>query len=155
MLKMSRETMTKEINLYILSMHKRRILFEIISWSKNNSVQKNKNSDYIFFKVYKSITLLYTMNKMLKSIMINKITKLAKKNLLLLNSQISAKRKKKIETTLKMLTEKIHAIWKQNKNKMIIIMSVNVTKTYDHVSHIRLLHNLKKKKNIKLNNLIN
>ena len=38
---------------------------------------------------------------MLKSIMINKITELAKKNLLLSKSQMRAKRKKEIETTLK------------------------------------------------------
>ena len=78
--------------------------------------------------------------------MINKITELAKKNSLLSKSQMSAKRKKEIETTLKLLTKEIHAIWKQNRNKVIIIMSVNVTKVYDHVSHIRLLHNLRKKK---------
>ena len=34
-------------------------------------------------------------------------------------------------------------------------MSVNVTKTYDHVMHVKLLHNLKIKKNIELNNSMN
>ena len=57
-----------------------------------------------------------------------------------------AKRKKKIETTLKMLTKEIHAIWEQDRDKVITIMNVNVAKTYDHVSHVRLLHNLKKRK---------
>ena len=127
-------------------MHRRRISFEIISWSKNDNVQKSKKSDYIFFKAYRSIALLNTMNKMLKSIMINKITELTKKNLLLSKSQMRAKRKKEIETTLKMLTKEIHAIWKQDRDKVITIMSVNVAKTYDHVSHVRLLHNLKKRK---------
>ena len=42
--------------------------------------------------------------------MTNKITELAKKNSLLSKLQISAKRKKEIETTLKLFTEKIHAI---------------------------------------------
>ena len=86
------------------------------------------------------------MSKMLKSIIINKITELAKKNLLLSKSQIKAKREKKIETTLKMLTKEIHAIWKQDRDKVITIMSVNVVEAYDHVSHVRLLHNLKKRK---------
>ena len=70
-------------------------------------VEKN---DYIFFKVYRLIALLNTMNKMLKSIMINKITKLAKKNLLLSKLQIKTKRKKEIKTTLKMLTKEIYTI---------------------------------------------
>ena len=42
--------------------------------------------------------------------MINKITKSAKKNSLLSESQISAKREKEIETTLKLFTKKIHVI---------------------------------------------
>ena len=109
-------------------------------------LKKIKKSDYIFFKIYRSIAQLNTMNKILKSIMINKITELAKKNSLLSESQMSARRKKEIETTLKLFTEEIHAIWEQDRNKVIIIMSVNVTKVYDHVSHIRLLHNLRKKK---------
>ena len=47
---------------------------------------------------------------MLKSIMTNKITELAKKNLLLSESQMRARKEKEIETTLKMLTKEIHAI---------------------------------------------
>ena len=59
--------------------------------------KKIKISDYTFFKVYRSIALLNTINKRLKSIMINKITELAKKNSLLLESQMNTKRKKKHE----------------------------------------------------------
>ena len=57
-------------------------------------LKKIKKSDYTFFKVYKLIALLNRMNKVLKSIMINKITELAKKNFLLSKLQMSAKRKK-------------------------------------------------------------
>ena len=90
-------------------MHRRRISFEIISKSENHNIQENKKKDYTTLKVYKLIAQLNTMNKVLKLIIINKITKLAKKNRLLSKSQISAKRKK-IETTLKLLIEKIHKI---------------------------------------------
>ena len=37
-------------------------------------------------------------------------------------------------------------IWKRGRDKMITIMSMNVTKVYNHVLHPRLLHNLKKRK---------
>ena len=50
------------------------------------------------------------MNKILESIMINKITELIEKNSLLSKSQMSARREKEIETTLKLLTKEIHAI---------------------------------------------
>ena len=51
-------------------MHKRRILFEIISKNENHSTQKNKKKDYTIFKIYKLIALSNTIDKMLKSIMI-------------------------------------------------------------------------------------
>ena len=72
-------------------------------------LKKMKKSDYIVFKVHRLIASLNIMSKILKSIMINKITELAKKNSLLSKSQINARRKKEIETTLKLFTEKIHA----------------------------------------------
>ena len=78
--------------------------------AKKIVLKKIKKSDYIFLKVYRSIALLNTISKMLKSIMTNKITELAKTNLLLSKSQMRAKREKEIETTLKMLTKEIHAI---------------------------------------------
>ena len=62
--------------------------------AKTIVLKKVEKSDYTFFKVYRSIALLNTMSKMLKSIMTNKITELTKKNILLLKLQISAKRKK-------------------------------------------------------------
>ena len=104
-------------------------------------LKKVEKTDYTIFKVYRSIALWNTINKMLKSIIIDKITKFAKTGLLLSKSQISVK---KIETISKMLTEKIHAIWKQKRNKVVTILSVNVTKTYDHVLCTGFFHNLKK-----------
>ena len=88
-------------------MHRRRISFAIISKNENSNIQKNKiKNDYTIFKNYKLIALLNTMYKMLKSIIIIKITEFAKKKLLFSKSQMNDK---KIETILKMLIEKIHS----------------------------------------------
>ena len=145
MLKTLRETMTKKL-IFIFQIYIN-VEYHSKSFRETKIImfKKIKKSDYTFFKTYRSIALLNTINKLWKSIMINKITELSKKNSLLSKSQMNAKREKEIETTLKLLTKKIHAMKNQNKNKVIIIMSVNVTKVYDHVSHIKLLHNLKKK----------
>ena len=110
MLKTLRETMTKKLTFIF------QICINVDYHSKSFReakiivLKKMKKSDYTFFKVYKLIALLNTMNKILKSIIINKITELAKKNSLLSKSQMSAKREKEIETTLKLLTKEIHAI---------------------------------------------
>ena len=110
MLKTFRKTMTKKLIFIFQACINVEYHSKSFREAKTIVLKKIKKSDYIFFKVYRSIALLNTMNKMLKSIMINKITELAKKNLLLSKSQMRAKRKKEIETTLKMLTKKIHAI---------------------------------------------
>ena len=110
MLKTLRETMTKKLILIFQICINVEYHSKSFREAKIIMFKKIKKSDYIFFKVYRLIALLNTMNKILKSIMINKITKLAKKNLLLSKSQMSAKRKKEIETTLKLLTKEIHAI---------------------------------------------
>jgi hypothetical protein len=50
------------------------------------------------------------------------------------------------ETILNLLTKQIHTIWNMNKDKITTLLSMNVIETYDHVSHEKLLHNLKKKR---------
>ena len=74
MLKMLRETMTK--NLIFIYQAYIDVEYHSKSFSEIKTImlKKIKKSDYIFFKLYKLILLLNTMNKMLKSIMINKIT---------------------------------------------------------------------------------
>ena len=85
-------------------MHKRRISFDVISKFENYSIQKNNKSDYTLFKVYRLIVLLSTINKVLKSIIINKITEIAKKYCYF--QSYKEVQKKKFETTLKMLIDK-------------------------------------------------
>ena len=56
---------------------------------------------------------------------------------------------KLIESALKSLTKQIHTIWKQNINKITILLNIKVFETFDTMSHFKLLHNLKK--NIAIN----
>ena len=110
MLKMFRETITKKLTFIFQVCINVEYYSKLFREAKIIMLKKMKKNDYIFSKVYKSIALLNTMNKILKSIMTNKITELTKKNSLLSESQMSAKREKEIETTLKLLTKEIHAI---------------------------------------------
>jgi hypothetical protein len=51
-----------------------------------------------------------------------------------------------IETTLKLFIEQIHIVWKQKTNRKIILLSLNVANVFDTMSHVRLIHDMKKKK---------
>ena len=69
--------------------------------TKTIILKKIEKNDQIFFKSYRSIVLLNTMNKILKSIIINKIIELAKKNSLLSKSQMNVRKKKTRKRRLK------------------------------------------------------
>ena len=95
MLKTLRETMTKKLTFKFQVCINVEYHSKLFRKTKIIMLKKIKKNDYIFFKVYRLIVLLNTINKInkiLELIMINKITELAKKNLLLSKSQISEKK---------------------------------------------------------------
>jgi predicted HicB family RNase H-like nuclease len=98
------------------------------------------------FKTYKFIALFNTLDKTLKSIIVKRISNLMKTHKLLFETQMSKRRERTCETTLKLFTKQIHIVWNMNKNKMTILLNLNVIDAYDHVSKEKLIHNLRKKR---------
>jgi hypothetical protein len=90
------------------------------------------------------IVLLNTLNKSLESIINKKIFYLTKTHRLLLDTQMRIKRSRFIESALKLLTKQIHIVWDQDNDKIITLLSMNVTRTFDTMTHRRLTHNLRK-----------
>ncbi len=69
------------------------------------ALKKFNKSKYTNFKMYKLITLLNTLNKTLKSIIVKRINNLIETHKFLLNTQMSERRNKTCETTLKLFTK--------------------------------------------------
>jgi hypothetical protein len=109
-------------------------------------LKKSNKNNYINFKTYKFIAFFNILDKTLKSIIVKQINNFAKTHKLLFETQISERRKKACETTLKFFTKQIHIVWNMNKNKMTILLNLNVIDAYDHVSKEKLIHNLRKKR---------
>ncbi len=108
-------------------------------------LKKLNKKNYFDVKIYRLITLLNTLNKTLKSIIIRRINNLTKTHDMLFASQMSNRKSRSCETTLKLLIEQIHTIWNMKKDKITTFLSMNVIEVYDHVFRERLLHNLRKK----------
>jgi hypothetical protein len=104
----------------------------------------NKNN-YSNVKTYRFIILLNTLSKILKSIIIQRINSLTKIHDMLSISQMSNRKNKSCETTLKLLIEQIHIVWNMKKDKITTFLSINVIDVYAHVFKNRLLHNLRKR----------
>ncbi len=109
-------------------------------------LKKSKKKNYTNVKTYKSIVLLNTFDKILKSIIARRISDLTKTHDLLLVNQMNERKNRSCETVLKLLMKQIHTIWNMNKDKIATLLSMNVIEAYDHVSREKLLHNLKKRR---------
>jgi hypothetical protein len=107
--------------------------------------KKLNKKNYFDVKTYKFIALLNTLNKILESIIIRRINSLAKIHDMLFASQMSDRKSRSCETTLKLFIEQIHTIWNMKKDKIATLLSMNVIDAYDHVFKERLLHNLRKR----------
>jgi hypothetical protein len=110
------------------------------------ALKKSKKKDYTDVKTYRSIALLNTLGKVLKSVIARRISGLTEAHDLLFVSQMSERKNRSCETVLKLLTKQIHTIWNMSKDKIATLLSMNVVGAYDHVSRERLLHNLKKRR---------
>jgi hypothetical protein len=110
------------------------------------SLKKLNNSNYTNFKTYRFIALFNILDKALKSIIVKRISNLAETHKLLFETQMSERRKRACETTLKLFTKQIHIVWNMSKNKMTTLLNLNVIDAYDHVSRERLIHNLRKRR---------
>ncbi len=55
-----------------------------------------------------------------------------------------------INTTLQLITEKIHIVWSDTKRRVVSLLSLNEKSAFNNVVHNRLLHDMKKRKVFRL-----
>ena len=111
------------------------------------ALRKEGKEDYTTVDSYRPIALLNTMGKLLEIIMARRISELAETNNLLPETQMGARRGRSTETALHLLTEQIHTIWNlPGKRQVATMLCMDISGAYDHVSHARLLDNMKKRK---------
>ena len=103
-------------------------------------------SDYSDPVVYRPIALLNTLGKVLESIIARRLSDLAEANTLLPDTQYGARPGRSTETALLNITEQIRAIWDKDKTAVVSILSLDVSKAFDRVSHRRLIHDLWKRR---------
>jgi hypothetical protein len=110
------------------------------------TLKKVDKRDYTISKTYRSIAFLNIIEKILKFIMSNKISWITKTHRLLFDTFMKCRKNRSIKTILKFFIEQMHIVWKQRTNWMIILLNLNVTNIFDMMSHVKLIHDMKKKK---------
>ncbi len=109
-------------------------------------LRKPGKPDYSDPAAYRPIALLNTIGKVLEAIMARRISDLAEDANLLPDEQYGARPGRSAEDALLDLKEQVSAIWERMPRAVISILSLDVSKAFDRVSHRRLLHNLSKRK---------
>ena len=92
--------------------------------------------NYFNAKIYKSIVLLDTLSKILKFIIFERLQNII---------QMRIYKQKLTDTTLQLITEKIHIVWSDIRRKVISLLSLNEKSAFNNVVHSKLLHDIKKK----------
>ncbi len=109
---------------------------------------KLKKSDYINSKMYRLIALLNIMSKALKSIMIKRLSDIVETHHMLSNAQMKVRCKQFMILTLNLLINQVHTVWSCEIKYVIFMLSLNVIKAFNQVSHVKLLHTLKMKRTL-------
>ena len=96
---------------------------------------KSDKKNYFNAKIYKSIVLLDTLSKILKFIIFERLQNII---------QMRIYKQKLTDTTLQLITEKIHIVWSDIRRKVISLLSLNEKSAFNNVVHSKLLHDIKK-----------
>lgn len=122
----------------VLSHHPRQF-----KWSTTVVLRKPQRDNYTRAKSFRPIALINTLGKLLEKIVADRISQATETHSLLPNFQMGARRNRSAATALELLTEQIHTVWAQDPGLMASVLSLDISGAYDHVSHKRLLHNMK------------
>ncbi len=113
-------------------------------------MQKSDKKDYFNAKTYKSIVLFDTLSKVLKFIIFEHLWIIVKMCNLILNIQMKVCKHRLTNTTLQLIIEKIYIVWSDTRRKVVSLLSLNKKSAFDNVVHSRLLHDMKKRRVLRL-----
>ncbi len=92
---------------------------------------KSKKSDYIDSKMYRLIALFNIMSKVLKSIMIKRLSDIVETHHMLSNAQMRVRCKWFMISTLNLLINQVHIVWNCEIKYVIFMLSLNIVKAFN------------------------
>ncbi len=101
-------------------------------------MQKSDKKDYFNAKIYKSIALFNTLSKILKFIIFERLWNIIKMCNSILNIQMKACKYRSTNTTLQLITEKIHIVWSDTRRRVVSLLSLNEENAFNNVMHNRV-----------------
>ncbi|EDN02399.1 predicted protein [Histoplasma mississippiense (nom. inval.)] len=112
--------------------------------AKTVVLPKPNKKDLSEVKSYRPIALLNTLGKALESILATRISQAVEEHQLLPRTHVGGRKGMSTEHALHGLMELIYQSW--DNDQVASLLLLDVTGAFDHVSHPRLLHNLRKRR---------
>jgi len=109
-------------------------------------MRKPGKKDYSNAKAYRPIALLDTLGKILEFIVSERLRNAVEACGSIPDTQMGARKHRSTDTTLQLITEKIHTVWSGTRRRVASLLSLDGEGAFDNVAHSRLLHDMKKRK---------
>lgn len=109
-------------------------------------LRKPDKKDYFEPKSYRLIALLSIIGKALKAIVARRLSDYAEKHDLLPQKQIGVRRGRSTKTAFETLINAVNTVWECGKWDVTSLLSLDVARTFENVSHNQLLYNLRIKR---------
>ncbi len=90
------------------------------------------------------------LSKILKFIIFEHLQNVLEACNSILNIQIRTCKHRSTDMTLQLITEKIYIVWSDIRRKVVSLLSLNEKSVFDNVIHNRLLHDMKKRRVLRL-----
>jgi ribonuclease HI len=107
-------------------------------------IRKPSKPDYSNPKAYRPIALLNTLSKVMEAILALRISATAEIHKLLPITHCGGRKASSCEHAIHLLMEKIHAAWRSGEDGVASLLLLDVSGAFDNVSHLRLLHTVRK-----------
>jgi hypothetical protein len=107
-------------------------------------LRKPGKSFYESSSTWRPIALLKTISKVIKKLLTKRIRNLAEEHYLLYLSQIGAQAERGTSTALELLTSIVQTVWKEGKDQMASLLSLDISRAFLTVNHTCLVVTIKK-----------
>jgi hypothetical protein len=90
------------------------------------------------------IVLLKTIGKVVEKLLARRIRNSAEEHHLLYPSQMGARAKRGTGTALELLTSMVQTVWKEGKDQVASLLSLDILEAFLTVNHTRLIATIRK-----------
>lgn len=109
-------------------------------------LRKPGKDNYTIPKAYRPIALLNTIGKVMDAVIARRLSYLVEEFHVIPRLHIGGRKLRSVEHALHTVVERVYEAWNTGQGQVLSLLLLDVSGAFDNVSHVRLLHNLRKRR---------